>query len=145
MFRSRKPTPREPEVTEDMLVLVDRAVHPLVVLLHDPSGFRAEQVRSLRNKLIAMNPDGASKSLVVTSAIRGEACDVLYGTREDLTWKLWIGKGDSLPRRFVVTVTELEGSDHLVLDFKSWDLAAQHAPGSLKFVPAKGAEKSKDK
>lgn len=76
MFRSRKqslgagPTPNASG--EDMLVIVDRAVHPLIVLFHDSAGFRAEQFRGLRNKLIAMNPDGASKTLVITSAIRGE-------------------------------------------------------------------------
>lgn len=73
-----------------------------------------------------------------TATVRGQACDVLHGTREDLTWKLWIGTSDHLPQRFTVTVTELKGADHLVIDFKSWDLTAQHPPGSLKFVPAEG-------
>jgi len=82
MFRSRKPnrndtSPDQPAALgDDMLVLVEQAVHPFIVLLHDPSGFRAEQVRGLRNKLIAMNPDGTSKTLVVTSAIRGEGKSV---------------------------------------------------------------------
>ncbi len=76
MFRSRKSAPQEPEEGDEMLVLVDKAVHPFMVLLHDPAGFRAEQVRGLRNKLIAMNPDGAPKTLVVTSAIRGEGKSV---------------------------------------------------------------------
>ncbi|MEM7198952.1 MAG: CpsD/CapB family tyrosine-protein kinase [Planctomycetota bacterium] len=74
VFRSRKPDDEQVEVqvSEDMLLVVDRAVHPFVVMVHDPAGFRAEQFRSLRNKLEAMNPDGASKSLVITSAIRNE-------------------------------------------------------------------------
>jgi capsular exopolysaccharide synthesis family protein len=41
-------------------------------MFHDPSSFRAEQVRGLRNKLIAMNPDGESKTLVITSAMKME-------------------------------------------------------------------------
>jgi len=75
MFRSRKknaPKTQPAEFGDDSLVLVDRAVHPFVVLFHDSTGFRSEQIRSLRNKLIAMNPDGAPKTLVVTSSIRGE-------------------------------------------------------------------------
>lgn len=72
MFRSKKAPRPELQVTEDTVVLVDRAVHPLIVLLHEPAGFRAEQVRGLRNKLLAMNADGAAKTLVITSAIRGE-------------------------------------------------------------------------
>lgn len=75
MFRAKKPEDQADSETDEageMLVIVDRAVHPLVVLFHDSNGFRAEQFRGLRNKLVAMNPDGASKTLVCTSAIRGE-------------------------------------------------------------------------
>jgi capsular exopolysaccharide synthesis family protein len=76
MFRSRKPptasVPAQSPAGSDVLVVVERAVDPLVVLFHDSAGFRAEQFRGLRNKLIAMNPDGAAKTLVITSAIRGE-------------------------------------------------------------------------
>ncbi|QDV06417.1 Tyrosine-protein kinase YwqD [Planctomycetes bacterium Poly30] len=38
----------------------------------DPRGQIAEQFRSLRNSVHAMNPDGASHTLVMTSALRGE-------------------------------------------------------------------------
>ena len=72
MFRSRKARGQEggesQPLHEDMVVIVDRAVNPYLVLFHDPSSFRAEQLRSLRNRLVAMNPDGSSRSLVVTSA-----------------------------------------------------------------------------
>ena len=76
MFRSRKARGQEGGESqpfhEDMVVIVDRAVNPYLVLFHDPSSFRAEQLRSLRNRLVAMNPDGSSRSLVVTSAVRSE-------------------------------------------------------------------------
>jgi len=36
----------------------------------------AEQFRSLRNSIQALNPDGASRSIVVTSAVRGEGKSV---------------------------------------------------------------------
>lgn len=74
MFRSRKAKAAESEAHpgDEMLVIVDRAVNPYVVLYHDPTGFRAEQVRSLRNKLVALNPDGEAKTLVLASAVRGE-------------------------------------------------------------------------
>lgn len=55
-----------------MVVVVDQSVNPYLVLFHEPAGFRAEQVRGLRNRLAAMNPDGEPKTLVVTSAVRGE-------------------------------------------------------------------------
>ncbi len=75
MFRRKKPTaedPAQPAAAEDVLVVVDQTVNPYLVLFHEPAGFRAEQVRSLRNRLLAMNPDGEPKSLVVTSAVRDE-------------------------------------------------------------------------
>lgn len=56
----------------DFVVVVDEAVSPYLVMFHEPAGFRAEQVRSLRNRLVAMNPDGEPKTLVVSSAVRGE-------------------------------------------------------------------------
>ncbi|MFN7590957.1 MAG: CpsD/CapB family tyrosine-protein kinase [Planctomycetota bacterium] len=73
MFR-RKPTDTSapPPDADDVVVVVDRAVNPYLVLFHEPAGYRAEQVRSLRNRLVAMNPDGEPKALVVTSAVRGE-------------------------------------------------------------------------
>ena len=76
-FRSRKSKPEEgaeppPALAEDLVVIVDRAVNPYLVLFHDPTGFRAEQVRALRNRLQAMNPDGEAKTLVVTSAARAD-------------------------------------------------------------------------
>ncbi|MBL9078893.1 MAG: CpsD/CapB family tyrosine-protein kinase [Planctomycetes bacterium] len=55
-----------------MVVIVDQSVNPYLVLFHEPAGYRAEQVRALRNRLVAMNPDGEPKTLVVTSAVRDE-------------------------------------------------------------------------
>jgi len=59
-----------------MVVIVDRAVNPYLVLFHQPTGYRAEQVRALRNRLVALNPDGEPKTLVVASSARGEGKSV---------------------------------------------------------------------
>ncbi len=76
MFRldenQKKEGKKGPEFDHDDVVVVDNSVNPYVVMFHEPQSFRAEQIRGLRNKLIAMNPDGSSKSLVVTSACQGE-------------------------------------------------------------------------
>ena len=72
MFRRNKTAQPEPEFDDDMVVVVDQSVSPYLVLFHEPAGFRAEQVRGLLNRLVAMNPDGEPKTLVVTSAVRGE-------------------------------------------------------------------------
>jgi receptor protein-tyrosine kinase len=78
MFR-RKKVPNENDdnqFADDMVVVVDQSINPYLVLFHEPSGFRAEEVRGLRNRLVAMNPDGEPKTLVVTSAVRGEGKSV---------------------------------------------------------------------
>lgn len=73
MFRRKKPTEtRDAALQDDFVVVVDESVNPYLVLFHEPAGFRAEQLRGLRNRLVAMNPDGEPKTLVVTSAVRGE-------------------------------------------------------------------------
>jgi len=71
-FRFRSEATDDAVLADDALVVVDRAVDPYLVVFHDPAGFRAEQFRGLRNQLVAMNPDGESKTLVVTSAVKGE-------------------------------------------------------------------------
>jgi capsular exopolysaccharide synthesis family protein len=75
LFGKRRP-PADPALPADLVVVVDQAINPYLVSFHDPTGFRAEQVRALRNKLMAMNPEGLARTLVVTSAMRGEGKSV---------------------------------------------------------------------
>ena len=75
MFRRQKPDDAAGAAgaaPQDFVVVVDNAISPYLVMFHEPAGFRAEQVRGLRNRLVAMNPDGEPTTLVVTSAVRGE-------------------------------------------------------------------------
>lgn len=75
MFRRKKVTADEAAQAgdpEELVVIVDQAVDPYLVLFHEPAGFRAEQIRAVRNRLVALNPDGEPKTLVVTSAVRDE-------------------------------------------------------------------------
>lgn len=77
MFRSRKYKSEAAAANaDDMLVIVDRAVNPYLVMFHDPAGYRAEQIRALRNRLVTMNADGEPKTLVVTSSGRNEGKSV---------------------------------------------------------------------
>ena len=43
-----------------------------LAVVHEPRGQIAEQFRSLRNSIQALNPEGAPRTLVVTSSLRGE-------------------------------------------------------------------------
>ena len=76
MFRRKQPNDPIDDSLDDMVVVVDRSVNPYLVMFHEPAGYRAEQIRGLRNRLVAMNPDGEPKTLVVTSAVRGEGKSV---------------------------------------------------------------------
>lgn len=63
--------PAEPDEARDTPIRREElAVH------RNPRGQIAEQFRSLRNSVHAMNPDGASHTLVLTSALRGEGKSV---------------------------------------------------------------------
>lgn len=47
-----------------------------IAMVREPRGQIAEQFRSLRNSIAALNPDGAPRSIVMTSALRGEGKSV---------------------------------------------------------------------
>ena len=47
-----------------------------IALIHAPRSQIAEQFRGLRNSITALNPDGAPRSVVLTSAVRGEGKSV---------------------------------------------------------------------
>jgi hypothetical protein len=71
--------------------------------------------------------------------VGGMACDHLKGSREDLSWDLWIARSDHLPRRYRITVAELDGKDHLQLDFMNWNLSPSFPAGTFDFTPPKSA------
>jgi receptor protein-tyrosine kinase len=47
-----------------------------LAVLHDPQGSIAEQYRRLRNSILVLNPDRASRTILLTSAVRGEGKSV---------------------------------------------------------------------
>jgi capsular exopolysaccharide synthesis family protein len=54
------------------IAIVERAIDPRVVLFHAPSSREAEQFRGLRNSILAMNPDGGHRSVVLNGSVAGE-------------------------------------------------------------------------
>ncbi|MBK9384135.1 MAG: CpsD/CapB family tyrosine-protein kinase [Planctomycetes bacterium] len=71
LFRREAEPPAEPE-GQEVVVVVDQAVDPHLVMFHDPHSQEAEQYRGLRNQIVAMNRERAPRSLVLTSAMAGE-------------------------------------------------------------------------
>jgi capsular exopolysaccharide synthesis family protein len=56
----------------EVLVLVHRSVDQHLVMYHEPQSGLAEQYRTFRTNLVAMNASGQPRALAVTSAVRGE-------------------------------------------------------------------------
>ncbi|MFT4539271.1 MAG: capsular exopolysaccharide synthesis family protein [Planctomycetota bacterium] len=69
----REPEPvqslRKADPDEDIGIPIEREE---LMMLHEPRGQVAEQFRGLRNSIHALNPDAASHTLVLASALRGE-------------------------------------------------------------------------
>lgn len=59
--------PADPDEARKVAILREE-----LAVATDPRGQIAEQFRSLRNQIHALNPDGASHTLVLASALRGE-------------------------------------------------------------------------
>ena len=65
-----------PPSERDLVVIVDRSIDPRVVMYQDPQSAIAEQYRTFRTNLVALNPESAPRALLVTSAIKGEGKSV---------------------------------------------------------------------
>lgn len=63
--------PAEPDEARKIQVLTEQ-----IAMVTQPRGALAEQFRSLRNSIIALNPEGAPRSIVMASALRGEGKSV---------------------------------------------------------------------
>jgi len=63
--------PAEPDEAKNIPM-----VHEELCMLHAPRSQIAEQFRSLRNSIVALNPEGAPRTIVMTSALRGEGKSV---------------------------------------------------------------------
>lgn len=85
------------------------ALREELVILREPRGQRAEQFRGLRNSIHSLNPDGASHTLVVDSAVRGEGKTVVS-------------------INMAIALAELPGTEVLLVD------ADLHAPSIERFL-----------
>jgi len=74
-------------------------------------------------------------------ALNGVDCHRLALTGEVADAELWIGAADHLPRKFVATFKDREGSPQLKVDFADWNTAATLEPSAFAFEPPKDAEK----
>jgi len=72
MTSETRDPPRDFERPSGMLSKVD----PHLILYHDPRALHAEQYRTFRTNLAALNKDGGPKAVVITSSMKGEGKSV---------------------------------------------------------------------
>ena len=73
--------------------------------------------------------------------INGEACGHLMLAGEVADADLWISRADHLPRRFVATFKDRDGSPQLTIDFSEWNLTPKLEDALFAFVPPEGSER----
>lgn len=74
-------------------------------------------------------------------AISGVDCDRIALPGEIADADVWIAVADHLPRKFVATFKDREGSPQLTVDFREWNLKAALEESVFVFDPPKDAEK----
>jgi hypothetical protein len=82
-----------------------------------------------------------SASDVGDSTIDGVRCDHIALRNDEVGMQLWIGQGDSLPRRITITYEHEAGRPQFRARFTGWDLSPQLTDATFAFDPPKGAEK----
>lgn len=89
-----------------------------------------------RDFLLEGVKDGQSKG---TEAVAGTACDHLAFTQQDLSWELWVGTSDHLPRKMVITYPNGEGGPPLKVSLliQKWELNAPVSASDLNVTVPK--------
>jgi len=72
--------------------------------------------------------------------VNGVACDRVATTGETADATVWVSTADHLPRRFVATFKDREGTPKLAIDFLEWNLAATLPPSLFVFNASEGAQ-----
>ncbi len=82
-----------------------------------------------------------SASYVGESTIDGVRCDHVALRNDVVGMQLWVGQGDSLPRRIAITYEHETGRPQFRARFSAWDLSPKVTDATFAFDPPKGAEK----
>ena len=82
-----------------------------------------------------------SASDVGESTIDGVRCDHVALRNDVAGMQLWVGQGDSLPRRIAITYEHETGRPQFRARFTGWDLSPKITDETFAFDPPKDAEK----
>ena len=90
-------------------------------------------------KLLSENLESAT--YVGESTISGVRCDHVALRNDRVGMQLWVGQGDSLPRRIAITYEHETGRPQFRARFTGWDLSPKFTDATFAFDPPKGAER----
>lgn len=95
--RKSQPSSQDLELADPSFERSHPVTNESIAMIAEPRGQIAEQFRSLRNSISALNPEGAPRSVVVTSSLHGEGKSIAC-------------------LNLAIAMTELPGTHVLVLD-----------------------------
>ena len=96
-----------------------------------------------RNAFEILMGDVTSGFVVGKAVVAGVRCDHLAFRNADVDWQIWIQEGAKpLPRKFVITSTQVAGAPQFAVVMTSWNTAPKLAEGMFAFVPPKDAKKT---
>jgi hypothetical protein len=80
--------------------------------------------------------------VVGKAVVEGVRCDHLAFRGAGVDWQIWIQEGaQPLPRKWVITSTDIAGSPEFAVVMTKWNLAPQFGEQTFAFTPAKDAKK----
>jgi hypothetical protein len=80
--------------------------------------------------------------VVGKSVVEGVRCDHLAFRGVGVDWQIWIQEGaQPLPRKWLITTTDVAGSPEFEVTMTKWNLAPQFGEQTFVFTPGKGARK----
>jgi len=84
--------------------------------------------------------DVTSGFVVGQAVVAGVRCAHLAFRKPEVDWQIWIEEGAKpLPRRLVITSTQVSGAPQMTMTMTHWDTAPKVAEGAFTFAPPKGA------
>jgi hypothetical protein len=96
-----------------------------------------------RNAFEILMRDVKSGFVVGKAVVAGVRCDHLAFRNVDVDWQIWIQEGAKpLPRKFVITSTQVAGAPQFAVVMTNWDTAPKLAEGTFAFAPPKDANRT---
>jgi hypothetical protein len=95
-----------------------------------------------KNAFELLTQDAKSGFIVGKGVVGGVRCDHLAFRGPDVDWQIWIQEGAKpLPRRYVITSTQVAGSPQFATLLSNWNTAPKLTDGTFAFTPPKGAKR----